>query len=137
MKLLLSMLAVTARGPNHHIARADPGHQEHSEAAVVESREPQPCPAGTCYCHVSALRSPRLAPASLLRLRARVCGCALQTGRTQSPAVQPTRLVPRALHRPPRLGIAPLKARHHASPAVPSVRCRGRPRHVRQGRQGH
>ena len=26
------------------IARADPGHQEHSEAAVVESREPQPSP---------------------------------------------------------------------------------------------
>jgi len=41
-------------------------HQQHSEAAVDESREPQPRPAATCYGHVdvaarlaSALRSPR------------------------------------------------------------------------------
>ena len=41
------------------------------------------------------------------RLRARVCGCALRKGRTQSPAEPPTRLVPRALPASPRLGIAP------------------------------
>jgi len=52
--------------------RADPGHQEHSEAAVVESREPQPRPAATCYGHVSRPGSPLrsgalgLARASLL-----------------------------------------------------------------------
>ena len=68
-RLLLSMLAVSARGPNR---RADPGHQEHSEAAVVESREPQPRPAATCYGHVSRSGSPLrsgalgLARASLL-----------------------------------------------------------------------
>ena len=61
------LLAVTARG-----ARADPGHQEQSEAAVVESREPQPRPAATCYGHVSRSGSPLrsgalgLARASLL-----------------------------------------------------------------------
>ena len=68
-RLLLSMLAVSARGPNR---RANPGHQEHSEAAVVESREPQPRPAATCYGHVSRSGSPLrsgalgLARASLL-----------------------------------------------------------------------
>ena len=46
------MLAVTAGA----IARAE--HQEHSEAAVVESREPQPRPAATCYGHVSLPGSP-------------------------------------------------------------------------------
>jgi len=108
------MLAVTAGA----IARAE--HQEHSEAAVVESREPQPRPAATCYGHVSLPGSPLrsgalgLAHASLLaisaapkeaaplvggvrverdhsvlsrRLRARICGSALRTGRTQSPAI--------------------------------------------------
>jgi hypothetical protein len=54
------------------IARADPGHQEHSEDAVVESGEPQPRPAATCYGHVSRPGSPLrsgalgLARASLL-----------------------------------------------------------------------
>ena len=53
--------------------RADPGHQEHSEAAVVESREPQPRPAATCCGPVSRPGSPLcsgalgLARASLLR----------------------------------------------------------------------
>ena len=52
--------------------RADPGHQEHSEAAVVESREPQPRPAATCCGPVSRPGSPLcsgargLARASLL-----------------------------------------------------------------------
>jgi hypothetical protein len=125
--------------------RADPGHQEHSEAAVVESREPQPRPAATCCGPVSRPGSPLcsgargLARASLLassrleaaalvggvrvecghsvlgrRLRAGVCGCALRIDRTRRPAVPPTRLVPRALHRPPRLGIA-ARPLHRAS----------------------
>jgi hypothetical protein len=52
--------------------RADPGHQEHSEDAVVESREPQPRPAATCCGPVSLPGSPLcsgalgLARASLL-----------------------------------------------------------------------
>ena len=51
------------KAPSQHasrygpIVRADPG-QEHSEAAVVESREPQPCPTATCYGHVSRPGSP-------------------------------------------------------------------------------
>jgi hypothetical protein len=38
------------------IARADPGYQEHSEAAVVESRQPRP--AAACYGPVSRPGSP-------------------------------------------------------------------------------
>ena len=61
--------------PSFGLAAHDlPGHQEHcdSEAAVVESREPQPRPAAACYGPVSRPGSPLrsgalgLARASLL-----------------------------------------------------------------------
>ena len=64
------------KAPPQHASRfcsgADPGHQELSEAAVVESREPQPRPAATCCGPVSRPGSPLcsgargLARASLL-----------------------------------------------------------------------
>ena len=56
------------------IARADPGHQEHSKAAVLESREPPPRPTATCYCygHLPRPGSPLRAGAPGLALEALV-----------------------------------------------------------------
>ena len=63
-RLLLSMLAVTARGPNRESRSRAP--------RALGSRQPQPRPAATCYGHVSRPGSPLrsgalgLARASLL-----------------------------------------------------------------------
>jgi hypothetical protein len=128
--------AVSARGPN---PRADPGHQEHSEAAVVEPREPQHRPAATCCGHVSRPGSPLrsgalgLAGESLPHLR---ISWSEDTARPQR--AQPSSAGPRLRLRAPdrqntkpcgaahanRASCAPptSKARHRASPAAPSFR---------------
>jgi len=108
--------------------RADPGHQEHSEAAVARLASVLRSPRASsrlAACPISAAPLEAAALVGKVRvecghsvlsccLRARVCGCALRADRTRSPAVPPTRLVPRALHQPPRLGIA-ARPLHRAS----------------------
>ena len=78
--------------------RADPGHQEHSEAAVVESREPQPRPAATCCGPVSRPGSPLCSGARGLAATACsavVCGPASAAARSGQTGHKAPRCRPR------------------------------------------